>query len=776
MLIVYPGKMIPQGDWEGRVQNRQEIGTGAREFSGCKEAMSGLQNRQRAFHALADKDYGTWAVSSRGSLLSATYRPATQARARLGGSLDEGDGDGLTGCRSQDERTRMTGKTACDTVDIRAVVLVGRQDFGRCPLAARLPAALWPIAGKPVVERLLCHLADEGVRNVALCCGRDILASVGAVRHDSRLAVRLVTEELSSGTAGCLRDATGADPGDLIIVFSGSIVCPPPIRGLVESHMTSQADLTVVFNPDLSSASSHASPAEIYLCRPDILKHIPAGGYCDIKEGLIPAILRAGGTVKRAVLSMDAGNFHGQAGFMHAMFLYLRSDAVATDAYVFHERSDKRVSPIACGEGVDPEARIYGPVAIADGVQIAKGAVIVGPAILDRDVRVGPDSIVAASALWEGAEVGANCEVRQSLIERDGVVYDGSVVTEQAVPAGKNVLSRRRLDRRIRSARKYIEQLRVRAERCWGQVAAKRPAWAAVSPTHIAYIFAGALFGAAFLWSYWPTVGDLWEEWQTDEYSAGLLVPFLTLYVLWTHRERLARVPVKPAIVSGVAAFAIAQTVRGLGLYKLYSSAEMFSIILSVTALVILLLGWPFLRKLVPVVVFLCLMLPWPHRVQAQITLPLQGWATDSAVFCLESMGYEVAARGNVIEIGQTSVAVAEACNGLRMITAFLVISGLVVLLVDRAWWEKLIVLASSLPVAMFCNTLRLTITAILYTIFESDSIRKLLHDSGGFAMMPLALALVIGELWLLKRLVTPQAQAQPAIIARRKPQQAVDS
>ena len=134
-------------------------------------------------------------------------------------------------------------------------------------------------------------------------------------------------------------------------------------------------------------------------------------------------------------------------------------------------------------------------------------------------------------------------------------------------------------------------------------------------------------------------------------------------------------------------------------------------------------------------------MLPWPNRVQAAVTLPLQRRATSSAVFCLEMIGYEVIREGNVIHIGDVSVAVAEACNGLRMITAFFIISGLVVLLVRRAWWEKLVVLISSLPIALLCNTIRLVITAIFFTILEGEYWEKLFHDFGGYAMMPLALA-----------------------------------
>jgi exosortase len=203
----------------------------------------------------------------------------------------------------------------------------------------------------------------------------------------------------------------------------------------------------------------------------------------------------------------------------------------------------------------------------------------------------------------------------------------------------------------------------------------------------------------------------------------------------------------------GLLAFVTAQAVRFFGLFFMYGSAERLSIVLSVAALVLLLFGWEFFRKVSPIVLFLLLMLPWPNRVQAAVALPLQRWATSSAVFCLEVVGYEVVREGNIINIGNASVAVAEACNGLRMVTAFFVISGLVALLVERTWWEKLIVFVSSLPVALFCNTVRLAITAIAFTVLKGEYWEKIFHDFGGYAMMPLALAIAVGELWFLAKL-----------------------
>jgi len=201
----------------------------------------------------------------------------------------------------------------------------------------------------------------------------------------------------------------------------------------------------------------------------------------------------------------------------------------------------------------------------------------------------------------------------------------------------------------------------------------------------------------------------------------------------------------------------------------MYSSAERLSIALSIAALVLLLFGWQLFRKVSTVLLFLCLMLPWPNRVQAAVALPLQRWATSSAVFCLETMGYEVMQEGNIIHIGQASVAVAEACNGLRMVTAFFVISGLVVLLVRRTWWEKLVVLASSLPIALLCNTVRLAITALAFTVISGEQWEKIFHDFGGYAMMPLALAAVVGELWILAKLTTAPTKQEAIIITRQK-------
>lgn len=284
------------------------------------------------------------------------------------------------------------------------------------------------------------------------------------------------------------------------------------------------------------------------------------------------------------------------------------------------------------------------------------------------------------------------------------------------------------------------------------------------------YIGALALLAACLVWSYWAGLIHIWQLWQrSDEYSSGLLVPFLAIYVLWARRKQLQAVPVRPSLWLGLAALLASQTVRFFGLFFMYSSAERLSLVLTMAALVLMILGWRFFLKTATILFFLLLMLPWPNRVQAALTLPLQRWATTSAVFLLEIPGYNVFREGNIIHIDGTMVAVAEACNGLRMVTAFFVISGLIALSVNRPLWQKAVVVLASLPIALLCNTLRLVVTSIAFTKLEGDYWEQIFHDFGGYAMMPFAVAAVVALLALMAGLTMPPQDKKRIVITRPK-------
>jgi exosortase len=531
-----------------------------------------------------------------------------------------------------------------------------------------------------------------------------------------------------------------------------------------------------MFNPDCGNGKSLGEPAGIYVCNPAILEYIPEDGYFDIKEGLIPEMLRAGKTVYAATLPKHAGNFRIRREYLYAITNYLQNSPKLDADLKPSKGADSETVWIAANAKVEPGARIYGPAVIMDGACVSNNAVILGPTILGNNVTIGKDSVVVNSVLWEGARVGPNCQIQRCLLGHNAALRANTVAEEKSIPFKPEGILGRSAGRALKVSKNNASRLQhalqptLRKVNSAGHLMVEKlPSWVQSHKTKIVPWLAGSLVLIAFLWSYKAGLADLWNLWQrSDEYSSGLLVPFLAVYILWSRRKIIAQCKIRPSVCWGLFAFVAAQVIRLFGLFFWYGSAERLSIALTIAALVLLLFGWQLLRKVSTVLLYLCLMLPWPNRVQTAVTLPLQSWATSSAVFCLETVGYEVVREGNVIHIGDASVAVAEACNGLRMITAFFVISGLVVLLVKRAWWEKLIVLVSSLPIALLCNTVRLAITAAFFTVLEGEHWEKIFHDFGGYAMMPLALAAVVAELWLLAKLTIPPDKEEAIIIKRQ--------
>jgi exosortase len=266
---------------------------------------------------------------------------------------------------------------------------------------------------------------------------------------------------------------------------------------------------------------------------------------------------------------------------------------------------------------------------------------------------------------------------------------------------------------------------------------------------------------ATLVWAYWTTIYALTRDLYADEnYSVGLLVPFVALYLAWRERDALRQCAWRPAWWGGIGLILAAQAARFYGLDSLVESAERYALVLTVAGMVLLIAGWQVFGRLLWVLLFLFLMVPLPGRVHNMISGPLQTQAATGAVFLLEVLGASVHRTGNVLTVNGTEVAVAEACSGLRMLTAFVVVAATLAYLVKRPRWQKAVLVASSVPVAILCNLARLCVTAELFAMGFGAAAETFFHDFAGLAMMPLAVLILAGELALMKRVVVPDPQA----------------
>lgn len=272
------------------------------------------------------------------------------------------------------------------------------------------------------------------------------------------------------------------------------------------------------------------------------------------------------------------------------------------------------------------------------------------------------------------------------------------------------------------------------------------------------------------LWAYASVIASLARRWQTDPQSShGFLIPVLAVFLLWQRREQM---PASwPAALNwwGVAILAGAALMRLLGVYFSLDWLDSFSLVVSLAGLVILLgsrLAW---RWAWAAVLYTAFMIPLPYQFETALSGPLQRLATVASTYTLQTLGYPAMAEGNIIVLQDTRVGVSEACNGLGMLMAFFAISTAIALVCDRPMLDRAIVFLSAIPIGVLMNLIRITVTAVAHQTLGAETANRIFHDYAGWMMMPLAVAAMLLELWLLQKLLVPRTEAEASpVVARR--------
>jgi exosortase len=170
--------------------------------------------------------------------------------------------------------------------------------------------------------------------------------------------------------------------------------------------------------------------------------------------------------------------------------------------------------------------------------------------------------------------------------------------------------------------------------------------------------------------------------------------------------------------------------------------------------------GVSMLRWAGPALAFLFFMFPFPEVVERTLLMKLQMVASMISTFVLQTLGISATRFGNTLSIDtlQEPLEVAEACSGLRMLTIFGAMCFAMIMIVERPWWDKLVIFLSIVPIALASNVIRIVTTALLLLAFGQGTpwLSTLIHDWAGFLMMPIGLGLLWIELAVLSRLTIP--------------------
>lgn len=241
-----------------------------------------------------------------------------------------------------------------------------------------------------------------------------------------------------------------------------------------------------------------------------------------------------------------------------------------------------------------------------------------------------------------------------------------------------------------------------------------------------------------------------WGAWQDmyriathdDEASHALLVPAIALWMVWVRQARFLRCPPGGGIV-GVAIILVGWGCSSYGYEHAVQSLWHFGSVLIVVGAALSVLGKHVLFQFLPAFVVLAFLVPVPGRVREAVSIPLQAASASATHAILEVLGVETDLNQNTLSINGVSVAVAEACNGMRMVFALVLVSYAFAFGTPLRGYVRAIILILSPVAALACNIPRLVATVLVYG-YGSTEMGDWFHDIAGWLMLPFAFLLLL--------------------------------
>ncbi|HKG47092.1 MAG TPA: exosortase [Pyrinomonadaceae bacterium] len=290
-------------------------------------------------------------------------------------------------------------------------------------------------------------------------------------------------------------------------------------------------------------------------------------------------------------------------------------------------------------------------------------------------------------------------------------------------------------------------------------------------------LWQGFAISFAIIFAYATVLVKLFHDWWTDEnYSHGLLIPFIIGYILWVQRDKLAGGRARSSMLWGGAAvvcalFALWAGVAGAELYT-----QRLSLILILAGITVYFWGFTLLRMLLVPLGLLFLAMPIPAIVFNKIAFPLQLFASRCAVWSMSALGIPVLRQGNIIELKPLNsfdtkkLEVVEACSGIRSLMTLLTLavvfayfthapgdndsgSGKRFGWLKSYWfWRALIIVASAIPIAILTNAFRVSGTGVLAHYYGTAIADGFFHSFSGWAIYIVAFILLFGIGMILDR------------------------
>ncbi|HIJ72477.1 MAG TPA: exosortase [Candidatus Hydrogenedentes bacterium] len=239
-------------------------------------------------------------------------------------------------------------------------------------------------------------------------------------------------------------------------------------------------------------------------------------------------------------------------------------------------------------------------------------------------------------------------------------------------------------------------------------------------------------------------------------YSHGILIPPVSLFLIWRRRRELLQQPVCPSswgllLILGSAVLLV------LGAFLGFTVFGQFSLIPMLAGLVLALLGKEHLKVLWFPILFLLFMIPIPPALTQSITFNLKLVATESAVGIARALTFPMIQEGSFVHFKDDFLLIGNVCGGLRSLISLLAIGALMAYFSKARLWARILILALSCPIAVVSNICRIFLLCLVGYFWGSEVAAGRFHDVSGFFIYGLAFVLFAALEASLRRIAPAQ-------------------
>ncbi len=346
---------------------------------------------------------------------------------------------------------------------MKAVVMAGGEGSRLRPLTLARPKPMLPVVNRPLLGHILQLLKRHGIDDVVITV-QYLAAHIQDYFGDGKslgMNIEYVVEESPLGTAGSVKHAQPyLEDHEPFLVISGDALTDFDLTALIAYHRDRRALLTMTLyhvpdpleygvinvredgriaqfleKPSWGAVTSDTVNTGVYVVQPEVLEHIPSDRPVDWSQNVFPKMLAKG----EALYGYVADGYWCDIGTLAE---YQRANAdLLYGRLSLGELGQHIGGGIWTGDQVEiaPDAQLFGPIYLGEGVKIKGGVVIHGPTIVrdytivDNRARLDRSIVYRNCYIGEGAEIHGAVIGRQCSLKARSAVFEGAVVGDATV-------------------------------------------------------------------------------------------------------------------------------------------------------------------------------------------------------------------------------------------------------------------------------------------------------------------------------------------------------